>query len=401
MIRIFKLAAFVVGSLGAAALAGCGGQDACSDESGTACTWAGKPGRIGIDKPADGVHRLDALLYFPFDLTFAPDGRAYIVDWNNHLIRRVNTDGTLTTVLGTEYEGDGPPDESDRLPEGNPAGALGTVVALNHPTEIRFMPDGTTAVLAAWHNNKLRTLDTTTGIVKVLSGHSYGFAGDGGPASQGLFNTPRSIAIGPDGTIYIADQRNVRIRRIDPAGVLSTIAGTGVKGNTGDGGPALAATLGFDTSTAPWPDGALALRGNELFLADSLNHRIRRIRLDTGIVDCIAGEASVPGYAGDGGSARAAQLNYPNKLEFGPDGRLYVADRMNNAIRAIDVDHDQITTVAGNGKSCIDKTACYTPDEGRPATQIQLNDPDGLAFDRDGNLYVADTLNSRIVRVAK
>jgi sugar lactone lactonase YvrE len=136
-------------------------------------------------------------------------------------------------------------------------------------------------------------------------------------------------------------------------------------------------------------------------VADPLNNRIRRIRVDTGIVDCIAGASSAAGYVGDGGSALAAQLNYPNKLEFGPDGRLYVADRFNNAIRAIDIERDQITTVAGNGQPCADTTACYRPDDGLPATQIQLNEPNGLAFDHDGNLYVADTLNSRIVRIAK
>jgi len=392
------LFAGLLGALGA----GCAADHTADcTASGTACTWAGKPGRIGIDNPADGVHRLDALFYFPFDVTFAPDGRAYVVDWNNHLVRRVNLDDTMTTVIGAQYEGDGAPDESDRLPAGNPAGAQGTVVALNHPTEIRFMPDGTTAVLAAWHNNKIRTLDTRTGIVKVLSGDSYGFAGDGQPAYMGLFNTPRSIAIAPDGTIYIADERNVRVRRIDPAGMLGTIAGTGVEGNSGDGGPALQATLGFDISTTPWPDGALALRGNELFVADSMNNRVRRIRLDTGVIDCIAGQSATPGYSGDGGSALAAQLYYPNKLEFGPDGRLYVADRLNNAIRAIDVDHDRIDTVVGNGKSCADPTTCYTPDEGKPATQIQLDEPNGVTFDAEGNMYVSDTLNSRIVKVTK
>lgn len=397
-----SLSAALVAALAGAGAMGCGGDDgpAC-DESGKACTWAGQPGRIGVDTPADGVHRIDAMMYFPFDMTFGPDGRAYIADWNNHLIRRVNLDGTLTTMIGTRYEGDGSPNETDRLPEGNPQGAIGTEVALNHPTELRFMPDGKTLVLAAWHNNKIRTLDTDTGIVKVLSGNSYGFAGDGGPAHTGLFNTPRSIAIRPDGTIFIADERNVRIRRIDPQGMLSTIAGTGKKGDTGDDGPALEATFGFDITTAPWPDGAVAVRGQEVFVADSLNNRVRRINLDTGMIDCIAGSSSAPGYDGDGGSALAAHMWYPNKLEFGPDGRLYVVERLNNVVRAIDVENDRIETVAGNAKKCADTTNCYANDEGVPARELQLNEPNGVTFDAAGNMYISDTQNSRIVRVAK
>ncbi len=398
MSHVMKLSAVALLAIGA----GCGTDDSCPDVSGTACTWAGQPGHPGINSPANGVDRRSALLYYPFDVTFAPDGRAYILDWNNHQVRRVNSDDTLTTVIGTVYEGDGPPDQSDRLPVGAPPGAQGDIVSLNHPTEVRFMPDGTTAVLAAWHNNKIRTLDTTTGIVKVLMGNSYGFGGDGGPAYLGLLNTPRSIAIASDGTIYIADERNLRIREIAPDGTVTTIAGTGSAGDTGDGGAALAATFGFDTTTAPWPDGAIALRNDtELFVADSLNNAIRKIDLTTGIITCVAGQSTMAGYSGDGGSALAAQLNYPNKLEFGPDGRLYVADRQNNAIRAIDVDNDVIETVAGNGKQCADITNCYAHDEGVAALDVQLDLPNGIGFDAAGNMYIGDTLNSRILRIAK
>jgi sugar lactone lactonase YvrE len=386
-------------------VAACGGSSAskgsCADKSGIACTWAGITGSRGFN--GDGLDRRESWLYFVEDLTFAPDGSAWIVDWNNHRIRHVEKNGTLKTLIGTDYEGDGPPMETDRLPLGNPPGAQGTDVALNHPTDLKFLPDGT-AIIAAWHNNKLRTYDPKTGVVKVLAGDSYGFSGDGGPAYAAVFNQPKTLAIDTDGKIYTIDQRNERIRTIDKfvAGTIQTMAGTGTLGNDGDGGPALNAQFGFDQGVTPQPSGALALRGNELFLADSLNNRIRRIHLDTGMIDCIAGQSAKPGYSGDGGSALGATFSFPNDLEWGPDGRLYVADRYNNAIRAIDVDNDRVDTVAGNGHPCpTHSTLCAEAHDGVPAREIQLNNPYGIAFDPAGNLYIADTLNSRIVRVAR
>ena len=140
------------------------------------------------------------------------------------------------------------------------------------------------------------------------------------------------------------------------------------------------------------------LDGRLLYVADSLNNRIRRINLDTGIVDCIAGGSSQAGYTGDGGPALQATFNFPMDIELGPDGRLYVADRYNYAVRAIDLVTGIVETVAGGAKCDTSAERCA---ERAPARQIKLNEPYGIAFDPAGNLYIADTHNSRILKVAR
>jgi sugar lactone lactonase YvrE len=391
--------------LALAVLGGACGPDGPADDPvcstpGIACVWAGveEPG-FNIENPT--AHRLESKFYFPEDLTFGPDGRAYIVDWNNHRIRRVEANGSVVVVMGTDYEGDGPPEMEDRLPVCNPAGALATEVALNHMTDAEFGPDGLLYV-AAWHNNKIRVFDPATNIVTALAGDGYGYTGDGGPACQALFNQPKAVEIAPDGTVYTIDQRNVRIRVIQPgpAGTrpITTIAGTGLVGSVGDGGQALDAEFGFDTGTTPQPTGSLVLKDRLLYVADSLNNRIRRIDLDTGIVDCVAGKLE-PGYSGDGGPALDAQLAYPMDMELGPDGRLYVAERDNHVIRAIDLASGIVETVAGTGTKC--DTAQGPCADGLPAREMQLHSPYGIAFDAAGNMYIADTDNHRIVKVAR
>jgi sugar lactone lactonase YvrE len=392
-----------VGAVILLAGSGCGSGssgDECLAASGTSCTWAGVAGTVGFN--GDGLDRLDTWMYFPSDVTFAPDGSGWVADWNNHLVRRVKTDDTVDTVFGADYEGDGSPGETDRLPVGNPAGAPGIEVALNHPVEIKFFPDGR-ALLAAWHNNKVRVLDPVTGIATVVAGNTYGFFGDSGPAYDARFNLVPAVEIAPDNTIFVVDQRNERIRQIsnDPTPMISTIAGTGTQGSTGDGGLAIEAELSFDKGNTPLPSGSLVLRGDELFIATSTSHNIRRINLTTKIIDCVAGCTATLGYTGDGGSAKTATFNFPNDLEFGPDGRLYVADLRNNVIRAIDLAADLIETVAGTGQICPLGSTCTEASEGLQALELQLNEPYGIAFDAAGHLYIADTLNSRIVRVAR
>jgi sugar lactone lactonase YvrE len=393
MVRSSTLLVLVLGA--------CGGSshDVC-DDPGTACVWAGT-GERGFNIKNPTAHRLDSKLYYPEDVTFGPDGRAYIVDWNNHRIRRVEPDDSLVTVIGTDYEGDGPPGEVDRLPECNPPGTLGTNVALNHPSDVEFGPDGL-LYLAAWHNNKIRVFDPATGMVKVLAGAGYGFKGDNGPACSALFNQPKAIAFAPDNTLYTIDQRNVRIRAIQPDAertITTTANILGVYGHEGDGADALNARFGFDLGTTPKPSGALVYDNNTLYIADSENNRIRRIDMSTNIIDCIAGKLEA-GYSGDGGAAIDAQLNYPSDIELGPDGRLYVADRFNHVIRAMDLVTGTIETVAGTGQMCDVEDAGGCPDE-LPARQVGLKEPYGIAFDAAGNLYIADTHNSRILRVAR
>ena len=400
----------------AAALGGCTKSGPDCDAPGVACTWAGIPGVGGFGVPGkagengDGVFRLDTKLYFPMDVSFAPDGTPYIVDWNNHAIRRVEKDGTLTTVIGNEVEGDGSPGETDRLPVGSPMGAPGTDVELNHPTNIAWLPDGT-MLLAAWHNNKVRQWDPATGIVKVVAGDNYCYpseyatcSGDGGPAANAEFNLVRSVVVDAEQNIYVLDQANERIRVITTSGssrTINTYAGDGMRGYAGDGATVQTAEFNLNNENTPFPSGGLAVWGRTLFISDAQNNRVRRIDLDSGKIDCVAGNGTA-GYAGVGGPAVDAELSDPADLEIGPDSRLYIADRGNNAIRAIDLTSGDIETVAGTGKPCpAYPKKCLEASEGLSAHQVQLRAPTGVAFDRDGNMYIADWNNHRIVRIAQ
>ena len=393
----FKLAGVTFLALAGGACSG--GDDSMCEAPGNACMWAGIGERgFNIENPI--AKRLDSKLYFPEDVTFGPDGRGYIVDWNNHRIRRVEADDSLRVVVGTDYEGDGPPEMEDRLPLCNPSGAPATTVALNHMTDVEFGPDGK-MYIAAWHNNKIRVYDPATDRLTSLAGNGYGYAGDGDVACHALFNQPKALAIAPDGTIYTIDQRNVRIRVVAPGGGrITTIAGDGVIGDRGDGGLAADAQFGFEIGTTPRPAGGLVLDGRLLYVADSLNNRIRRINLDTGIIDCIAGQSSKAGYSGDGGSALAATFNFPSDIELGPDGKLYVADRGNHAIRAIDLAAGTVDTVMGDGTMCDTARAGSNCADSGPARALRLNEPYGIGFDAAGALYVADTHNNRVLKVA-
>ena len=358
------------------------------DEPGRACTWLGLPGEEGFN--GDGEHRLLTRIYWGFDLMFASDGTPWFIDWNNHLVRRVLADDKVETVLGwidPIFPGDGGPGE--RTEEG----AMGTEVQLNHPTDLAEAPDGTILVMA-WHNHKLRKLDPATGRVKIVCGAGAGFAGDGMDASLALFRQPKALGQDEQGNTYILDQQNFRIRRIDQAGVISTIAGNGTRGFGGDGGLATGAMLNFEAGSNPEPSGGMVIADGKLYLSDTLNERVRVIDLESGIIDTLAGDG-VEGFAGDGGPARQAHLSKPRDLEIGPDGDLYVADTDNSRIRAIDLQRGTIRTVAGNGRLGLDA------EEALPALQLSLRRPFGIEFDRDGNLYIADTLNSRIVKVAR
>jgi sugar lactone lactonase YvrE len=369
---------------------------ACGDDRGAAdCAQAGAICTLaGTGAPAfdgDGRDRRDSSLYWPMDLDFAPDGRAYLLDWQNHRVRRLELDGTLATVMGNDLPGDGPPDSGDLRPEGAP----GIDVELNHPTDLHFLPDGS-VVVAAWHNHKVRRLDPLSGRVTVLAGAGPGKTGDGGPASEALLSQPKSVVCDPAGNIYVTDSRNQRIRRIEGAsGIIAPVAGSGALGFEGDGGDPLLASFFLQQSNEnPEPGGNIALddRGR-LYLADTYNNRIRRVDLAARTVETLAGNGHA-GFGGDGGPAPQATLNRPRDLELGPDGRLYIADTDNHRIRAVDLDTGIIETIAGDGQPGFSA-------EGGPATRAHLHRPFGIAFDAAGDLHIADTFNNRIRKVTR
>lgn len=385
----------VVGAalLGGAVLVGCGdnqkGPHTCSEASGNACVWAGKGGVDGFN--GDGLDRRDTELYWTMDMTFAPDGTAWFIDWNNHLVRHVLADDTVETVVGWVdpiFPGDGLPGMAERTADGAP----GLDVKLNHPTDLVAESDGKILVMA-WHNHKLREIDPTTGHVRILAGGGAGFAGDGMPMAMAVFKQPKALSADAEGNLYILDQQNFRIRRIEKAtGVISTIAGNGMQGYEGDNGPALSAKLNFEAGSNPEPSGGIAIGTGKLFISDTLSNRIRVIDTSTMVISTFAGTGA-EGGAGDGGPASAAQVAHPRDLEIGPDGNLYIADTDNNRIRMVDLTTNVISTVVGSGELGLDAN------DDLPATSMKLARPFGIEFDSAGDLYVADTINSRILKV--
>ncbi len=381
-------------------LAACGGSSSVDcDEPGTACTWVGKPGVQGINH--DKLDRRDSLLNWPTDIEFAADGRGYLVDWNNHEVRRIEADDKLVTVMGNSVEAEGAPDGSDYLPPSSPVGAPGELISLNHPTNLDFLPDGR-LVVASWHGLRLRAFDPVTGIARVIAGDGeYGNTGDGGPAYRAQFNLPRSVASDLDGRLYVLDQKNLRVRTFEasPTATVTAFAGAGTMGYSGDGGPAVDAQIALANNTA-LPSGGLTVDAEHLYIADAANHRIRRVSLATGMIDCIAGNG-VGALAGDEGDALAASLNGPADLAIGPDGNLFIADSYNNVIRRLDLTTGIITTVAGTGAYCAVGKTCLEAAEGLPAREVVLNGPLGIGFDLAGHLHITDTYNNRIVRIAR
>jgi sugar lactone lactonase YvrE len=223
---------------------------------------------------------------------------------------------------------------------------------------------------------------TPTGphIVIVAGTGERAFSVDGRQASASPLVRPLALALGPAGAIYIAEGN--RIREVRKDGRIVTFAGTGSAGNGGDGGPAAQAQLNM-------PQGLAVDSAGNVYIADTLNNRVRRVNVD-GTIATVAG-AGEGGYSGDGNPGREAKLNLPTGLAMGFSDTLFIADTGNNVIRRLGID-GAIHTVAGTGE------AGYRGDAG-PALSALLHAPAGLAFDGEGNLYIADTLNQRVRRI--
>ena len=221
----------------------------------------------------------------------------------------------------------------------------------------------------------------TNHMITLVAGNArYGYSGDNGPATSAQLANPEGVAVDASGNVYFADTDNYRIRMVSPAGIITTVAGTGFWGYSGDGGPATAAQVSF-------PSGVAVDSAGNLYIADWGNARVRKVS-SAGIITTIAGNGS-PGYSGDGGQATAAQLSNPSALAIDSAGSLYIADVGENAtVRKVSA-AGTITTVAGNG------TAGYSGDGG-PATKAQLNAPTGVSVDIYGNLWIADSSNNRV-----
>src|SRR5439155_1734201 len=239
---------------------------------------------------------------------------------------------------------------------------------------------------ADWDNARIRRVDAGTGTITTVAGTgTYGFSGDGGPATAAELGAPTGVALDAAGNLFIADWGNARIRRVDAAtATITTVAGTGTHGFSGDGGPATVAELYL-------PSGVVLDGAGNLFIADLGNARIRRVDAATATITTVAGNGTV-GFGGDGGPATAAELWAPNGVALDAAGDLFIADVGNARIRRVDAATATITTVAGNG------TVGFGGDGG-PATAAELMGPSGVALDGAGNLFIADRGNVRIRRV--
>jgi RHS repeat-associated protein len=340
----------------------------------------GAPGYNGDSTTANPLQATLAKLSGPFGVAVSSDGSLYIADKDNHRVRRVGPDGTITTVAGNGN----PPGSSG---DGGPA----TDAKLNGPYGVAVGPDGS-LYIADTLNGRVRRVapgpDGTiaTGTITTFAGTTPGpAAGDGGPATAAKLLNPQGVAMGPDGSLYIADSGNNRVRRVGPDGIITTFAGTGINTFGGDGGPAAAAKLYEPLGVAVGPDGSV-------YIADSSNNRVRRVGRD-GIITTIVGN-NMPNFSGDGGPATVAQLFNPRGIAVGPDGSLYIADAGNHYVRRVGPD-GIITTVAGIGGYT---TSGFSGDGG-PAANAKLSYPSGVALSPDGSLYIADYFNACVRRV--
>ena len=375
----------------------------------------GTPGFSGDNGPAT-LAQLD----YPYGVAVDSAGNLYIADFLNNRIRKV-TNGVITTFAGSGmigFGGDNGPATSARIwhPEAVAVDAAGNLYITNVLNErIRKVSNGVITTLAgngtagyggdngpatsAQLNQPIGiTVDSAgnvyfaergnevvrkvaNGVITTVAGNgTAGYSGDGGPATSAQLNYPYGVTVDSAGNLYVAEVSNRRIRRVS-GGTISTVAGTGTAGFSGDGGPATSAQLG-----QPY-DVAMDSAGN-LYIADAGNDRIRKV--SAGTITTVAGNG-MPGFSGDGGPPTSAQLNSPYGVAIDSAGSVYAVELY--SYRVSKVSGGAISTVAGNG----------TPGSGGdngPATSAQLYLADGAAADSGGNLYIADTGNNRIRKVA-
>ena len=323
-------------------------------------------------------------------------------------------------------------------------GSAAVDATLNNPFDVVFDAAGN-LIFSDTYNHCIRRVDARTGIIETVAGcGEEGYSGDGGPARKARFKQPYGLAVGPDGSIYTADRLNAVVRRIEPAaGVVTTFAGNGGKGFSGDGGPAASAGM-------VEPNGlAFSRDGTRLYIADVADNRVRAVDMRSGVISTFAGTGAAAhdgdggaavaaavfgaravapkpdddsvyvlerqgsslrlvapdgtiatvastgekGYGGDGGPAASAIFDRPKEMTLDRDGNVLIVDTENHAIRFIDWKADRVSTIAGNGRHGFSG-------DGIPATRSSLARPHGVAVGPDGAFYIADTENNRIRKVS-
>ncbi len=327
-------------------------------------------GAGGAGSSGDGGYATSAYFNAPNSIARDAAGNLYIADAGNARVRKVTPSGFIYRFAGTgtsAYAGDGGPASTANLkgPTGVAVDAAGNV----------YISDGPDA--------RIRVVNTS-GVISTFAGTgATGFSGDGGAATAARFTNPGGLAFDTSGNLFVADKSNNRIRRITTAGVIRTIAGSGGAGSTGDGGAATSGTINT-------PVNITTDRLGNVFIAEQSGNRVRKVNA-AGTISTYAGTGTA-GFSGDGGAATSAALSSPFGLAVDASNNLYIGDMANNRVRIVTAG-GTIATYAGTG------SAAFGGDGGA-ATAAQLNAPAGVLVDNGGNLYIVDKANGRIRKIA-
>jgi hypothetical protein len=343
---------------------------------GTITTVAGT-GQRGFS--GDGGPAVQARLNWPVGVVADATGNVIFADGQNNRIRKVSLNGTITTIAGTGvagFSGDGGPATEARLDRP-------VWLALDGAGNLYF---------SQWAHHRVRKvgpeglITTVVGSGPTTSEVAGDFSGDGGPATAARLDTPEGLAVDAAGNLFIADLGNQRIRKVSPDGIITTVAGTGEAGYSGDGGPATQARLNGPLGLAVDGAGNLFFTETGIGSTTSAGVRVRKVSTD-GIITTVAGTGET-GFSGDGGPATAARLIFPQGVAVDTAGNLFIADNDNYRVRKVDPS-GTISTVAGMGRKP------YAGD-GVLATATGLRGPVAVAVDAAGNLLISDTGNGAI-----
>jgi len=355
----------------------------CSEGQGIMTTLAG----TGTDgHSGDGGPAILAELKSPSGVAVDKYGNVYVTDQNCSCVRKVDTVGIITGIVGDSgiagYFGDG---------------GQATAAELNWPEGL-VVDDSGNLFIADQFNNAIRKVSGATGIITTIAGGGptvIGYGGDGGPATDASLWHPNDVGVDHAGNVYFVDQDNHAMRKVNAAtGIITTLAGLGpnltgtgpdsLGGYDGDNKPGTDAALNF-------PQGIVVDSAGNVYIADFYNSRIRRVDAVTDTITTVAGNGTA-GYSGDGGQATAAEIYDASAVAVDNNGNIYISDYYNSMIRKVSAATGIITTIAGND------TPAYCCDC-HPATVAEIYYPQGVAVDKRGNVYIADYGNSRVRKV--